>query len=132
MLIHSRGGSSERGRVDLARFVEEYVNLAFHGARANDSDFRVEIVHDFADDTGEAEVVPQEFGRVLINLLTNAFHAVNARDSMGGDGYSPAVTVRTRRRGSEVSVEIEDNGTGIPAEVKAKIFEPFFTTKPTG
>ena len=69
---------------------------------------------------------------MLINLLTNAFHAVNARDSMGGDGYSPAVTVRTRRRGSEVSVEIEDNGTGIPAEVKAKIFEPFFTTKPTG
>ncbi|WP_412070530.1 two-component regulator propeller domain-containing protein [Rubrivirga sp. IMCC43871] len=132
MLLHSRGGSAERGRVDLARFVEEYVNLAFHGARANDSDFRVEIVHDFAPDTGEAEVVPQEFGRVLINLLTNAFHAVNARDNAEGTEYAPRVTVRTRRHGGEVSVEIEDNGTGIPADVKAKIFEPFFTTKPTG
>ncbi|WP_412060220.1 two-component regulator propeller domain-containing protein [Rubrivirga sp. IMCC45206] len=132
MLLHSRGGSAERGRVDVARFVEEYVNLAFHGARANDSDFRVEIVRDFADDTGEAEVVPQEFGRVLINLLTNAFHAVNARDTAEGDDYAPTVTVRTRRHGDEVSIEIEDNGTGIPSDVKAKIFEPFFTTKPTG
>ena len=132
MLLHSRGGSSERGQVDLARFIDEYANLAFHGARANDSDFNVEIVRDFADDTGEAAVVPQEFGRVLINLLTNAFHAVQKRAREAGDGYRPTVTVRTRREGDEAVVEVADNGTGISETVKAKIFEPFFTTKPTG
>ena len=132
MLLHSRGGASERGRVDLPRFIDEYANLAFHGARANDSDFQVEIVRDFAEDTGEVEVVPQEFGRVLINLLTNAFHAVQERSHAGADGYAPTVTVRTRRTGDEVTIEVQDNGTGIPEAVKAQIFEPFFTTKPTG
>ena len=132
MLLHSRGGSSERGRVDLARFIDEYANLAFHGARANDSDFNVEIERDFADDTGEVEVVPQEFGRVLINLLTNAFHAVQKRAEAAGPGFSPTVTLRTRRDGDAVRIDIEDNGTGIPDAVKSRIFEPFFTTKPTG
>ncbi|WP_420455054.1 sensor histidine kinase [Rubrivirga sp.] len=132
MLLHSRGGSSERGRVDLNRFIDEYANLAFHGARANDSDFNVEIVRDFDPATGEVEVVPQEFGRVLINLLTNAFHAVQDRARTETDGYAPTVTVRTRRRAREVVVDVADNGTGIPAAVKARIFEPFFTTKPTG
>ena len=132
MLLHSRGGSSERGRVEINKFIDEYVNLAFHGARANDSDFQVEIVRAFGDDAGEVEVVPQEFGRVLINLLTNAFHAVHQRAEAEGDGYAPAVTVRTSRAGGEVAVEVEDNGTGIPPAVKARIFEPFFTTKPTG
>ena len=132
MLLHSRGGSSERGRVDLARFIDEYANLAFHGARANDSDFNVEIVRDFADDTGEVEVVPQEFGRVLINLLTNAFHAVQKRAADAGPDFAPTVTLRTRRDGDVVRIDVEDNGTGIPADVKGRIFEPFFTTKPTG
>ena len=132
MLLHSRGGSSERGRVALARFIDEYANLAFHGARANDSDFNVEIVRDFAADTGEVEVVPQEFGRVLINLLTNAFHAVQRRAEAAGPDYAPTVTVRTRRENGTVRVDVEDNGTGIPADVKGRIFEPFFTTKPTG
>ncbi len=132
MLLHSRGGSAERGRVEMNRFVEEYANLAFHGARANDSDFQVEIIRDFDDDTGEVEVVPQEFGRVLINLLTNAFHAVNERSEAEGTDYRPKVTVSTVRTGSNVEIVIRDNGTGIPEAVKAKIFEPFFTTKPTG
>ncbi|PAP78118.1 two-component regulator propeller domain-containing protein [Rubrivirga marina] len=132
MLLHSRGGSSERGRVDLARFIDEYANLAFHGARANDSDFNVEIERDFADDTGEVEVVPQEFGRVLINLLTNAFHAVQKRAATAGPDFSPTVTIRTRREGDTVHLDVEDNGTGIPDEAKGRIFEPFFTTKPTG
>ena len=132
MLLHSRGGSSERGAVGLNRFVDEYANLAFHGARANDSDFQVEIVRDFDEAAGEVEVVPQEFGRVLINLLTNAFHAVNERARAERDGYAPTVTVRTRRTGQQAVVEVEDNGTGIPAKVKERIFEPFFTTKKTG
>ncbi|MGB3544994.1 ATP-binding protein, partial [Rubrivirga sp.] len=132
MLLHSRGGSAEKGRVDINRFVDEYANLAFHGARANDSDFQVEIVREFADDADEVEVVPQEFGRVLINLLTNAFHTVTERSALEGDAYRPRVTVATSREGSDVEVVVRDNGTGIPEAVKAKIFEPFFTTKPTG
>ena len=132
MLLHSRGGSSDRGRVQLNKFVDEYVNLAFHGARANDSDFQVEVIRDFGGDVGEAEVVPQEFGRVLINLLTNAFHAVTEKARTRDEPYQAAVTVRTRAAGDEVSIEIADNGTGIPDDVKDKIFEPFFTTKPTG
>ena len=132
MLLHSRGGASERGRVVLNRFVDEYANLAFHGARANDSDFQVEVVRDFDEGAGEVEVVPQEFGRVLINLLTNAFHAVTERRLADGGGYRPVVTVRTRRDGDAVTLAVADNGTGIPDDVKARIFEPFFTTKPTG
>ena len=132
MLLHSRGGASDRGQVVLNQFVDEYANLAFHGARANDSDFQVEVVRDFDPEAGEVPIVPQEFGRVLINLLTNAFHAVVERSRAEGGAYHAQVTVRTRRDGGEVTIEVADNGTGIPDAVKAKIFEPFFTTKPTG
>ncbi len=132
MLLHSRGGANNRGRVVVNTFVDEYLNLAFHGARANESDFQVEVARDFDDAAGEAEIVPQEFGRVLINLLTNAFHAVGARARADGPGYTPTVTARTRRDGDQVTVEVADNGTGISDAVKAKIFEPFFTTKPSG
>ncbi|MDT0631383.1 two-component regulator propeller domain-containing protein [Rubrivirga sp. S365] len=135
MLLHSRGGAEERARVDVNRFVEEYANLAYHGARANDSGFTVDLVREFDEAAGEVEVVPQELGRVLINLLANAFHAVAAA---GGDGG--AVTVRTRRldgeggagEGGAVAVEIADNGTGMPEAVRRRVFEPFFTTKPSG
>ena len=142
MLLHSRGGSVERARVDVNRFVEEYANLSFHGARANDPDFTVELVRDFADGehaAGEAEVVPQELGRVLINLLTNAFHAVAERAKTGEPGYAPVVTVHTRREpssvqtgGEVIEIALVDNGPGISEAVLARIFEPFFTTKPTG
>ena len=132
MLLHSRGGAGERGRVDVNRFIDEYANLAYHGARANDSDFQVALVRDFGDDAGEVEIVPQEFGRVLINLVTNAFHAVAQRAGAAGDGYEPTVTLRTRRRDGGVVVQVEDNGTGMPPETLERIFEPFFTTKPTG
>ena len=127
MLLHSRGGSDDRGRVDINGFVEEYANLAYHGARANDSDLTVALDRDFDEAAGEVEVVPQELGRVLINLLTNAFHAV----SRAGRDH-PAVTVRTRRDGASVVVEVADNGTGMPDDVRSRVFEPFFTTKPTG
>ena len=138
MLLHSRGGQVEHARVDLNRFVEEYANLAYHGARANDADLNVALVRDFDPDTGEAEVVPQELGRVLINLLTNAFHAVNERRQAAEPGYEPTVTIRTRRDGragspaAHIVIGLDDNGPGIPADVLQRIFEPFFTTKPTG
>ncbi|MEO0558276.1 MAG: ATP-binding protein, partial [Bacteroidota bacterium] len=127
---HSRGGSDETARVRLNAFIEEYANLAYHGARANDADFQVELVRDLHEDTGEADVVPQEMGRVLINLLTNAFYAVQMR--AGEPDYAPTVTVRTRPLGERVIIEVEDNGVGISEEVQRRIFEPFFTTKPTG
>ncbi|HEX8385156.1 MAG TPA: ATP-binding protein, partial [Rubricoccaceae bacterium] len=132
MLLHSRGGQTEHARVDVNRFVEEYANLAYHGARANDPDLNVALVRDFDSGTGEADVVPQELGRVLINLLTNAFHAVNERRRAGEPGYEPTVTLRTRRDGVSVVVGLDDNGPGIPEAVLQRIFEPFFTTKPTG
>jgi len=132
MLLHSRGGSSERARVDVNRYVDEYLNLAYHGARASNADFNVTLVRELADDVGEADVVPSEFGRVLINLLTNAFHAVHARREAERAGYAPTVTLRTARTEGGVEIAVADNGTGIPEDVRARIFEPFFTTKAAG
>ena len=134
MLLHSRGGSGERGRVELNRFVEEYANLAYHGARANDQDFNIALEWDLDPEMGEIEIVPQELGRVLINLLTNAFHAVTdrRRDPATPEDYQPTVTLHTRCADTTAVLTIEDNGTGIPEAVRQQIFEPFFTTKPTG
>ena len=136
MLLHSRGSSAERARVDANRFVEEYANLSYHGARANDKEFQVDLVRDLDPAAGEVELIPQELGRVLINLFSNAFYAVGQRRKVEGDGYHPTVTVSTRRleqSGEDwVEIRIADNGTGIPAELREKVFEPFFTTKPTG
>ncbi|MEM6286068.1 MAG: two-component regulator propeller domain-containing protein [Bacteroidota bacterium] len=129
MLLHSRGGAGERARVDVNRFVDEYANLAYHGARASDADFQLDLVRDLGDDVGEVEIVPQELGRVLINLLTNAFHAVKLKRA---EGFTPTVTLRTRCADNEVTLEMSDNGTGIPEAVRHRIFEPFFTTKATG
>ena len=132
MLLHSRGGTDEKARVNVNAFVEEYANLAYHGAKANEADFQVVLERDLGAETGEADVVPQELGRVLINLLTNAFYAVQKQSTSGETSYAPTVTVRTRREGANVQIEVEDNGTGISEEVQRRIFEPFFTTKPTG
>ncbi|MEL6614295.1 MAG: ATP-binding protein, partial [Bacteroidota bacterium] len=136
MLLHSRGASGEHARVDANRFVEEYANLAYHGARANDKEFQVDLVRELDPEVAEAEVIPQELGRVLINLLSNAFYAVGQRRKLEGDGYQPTVTVATesvRLAGEDgVEIRIADNGTGIPDELRKKVFEPFFTTKPTG
>ena len=132
MLLHSRGGAGEKARVDANRYVEEYANLAYHGARANDREFQVELVRALGDDVGEVLLVPQEMGRVLINLLSNAFYAVGLKARSAGAGYEPRVTVSTSREGGAVQIAIADNGPGIPEEVLEKVFEPFFTTKPTG
>jgi signal transduction histidine kinase len=132
MMQHARDDQGQREPVDLNALVDSHVNLAFHGRRAQVPDFNVTIERDFADDAGEVEVVSQEIGRVLINLVTNAFDAVSARAAAEPAGYAPTVRVATARTARGVEVRVEDNGTGIPEDIRERVFDPFFTTKPTG
>ncbi len=132
MMQHARGGKSERQPTDVNKLVEEYVNLSYHGMRAKVPDFNVSIERDFGELDAKIEMVPQDIGRVLINLLGNAFDAVREKKQSGDGAYSPRVTVSTRAVGGAVEIRVRDNGGGIPDEVREKIFEPFFTTKPTG
>jgi signal transduction histidine kinase len=132
MMLHARGTPGERRRTDLNTLVKEYVNLAWHGAQANPSgsDVRIEQVYD--DAVGEVELVPQEVGRVLLNLLANASYAVQEKGRSTDGGYEPVVRVSTQRRAERVEIRVADNGPGIPRHLTQKIFEPFFTTKPAG
>ena len=132
MLEHSRSKPGDRGPTDVNALLEQYVNLAYHGMRAQAADFNATIERDFDDSMGEVEMVPQEIGRVLLNLLNNAFYAVREQAQAVNGAYTPTVSVCTRQVGQKVEIRVQDNGPGIPAEVKDKIFEPFFTTKPTG
>jgi len=131
MMLHARGTSGDRRAVEVNALVEEYVNLAYKGAHARPPDLTISVERDYADDAGEVAVAPQELGRVLINLLTNAFDAVLEKRSTNGR-YVPVVRVGTRRVADSVEIRIKDNGTGIPSSVLPKIFDPFFTTKPVG
>jgi GAF domain-containing protein len=132
MLEHSRGNKGERELVDLNRFLEEYVNLAYHGMRAQNPGSDLRLLRDFDGQAGMVPVVSQELGRVVLNILNNAFYAVHDRKREDGASYTPQVVVRTHSLETGVELRIEDNGKGIPPDVRQKIFEPFFTTKPTG
>ncbi len=132
MMQHASGGEGQRRATDVNALVEEYVNLAFHGKRANVPDFNVTIERDYDEAVGEVEMAPQEIGRVFINLLNNAFDAVHERALSHNGQYAPTVTVSTRQGQGQVEICVADNGSGIAEEIQEKIFEPFFTTKPTG
>ena len=132
MLAHSRQSTGERESTDLNALCDEYLRLAYHGLRAKDKTFNAKLETDFAPVLPLAPAVPGDLGRVLLNLFTNAFHAVQQRQQQEPPGYAPTVAVRTRRAGDDVEVAVRDNGTGIPEAVRQKIFQPFFTTKPTG
>lgn len=132
MLLHSREGGGEHGLSDINALVEESLNLAYHGARAEKPGFNVTLERELDPAAGQAEVFPQEITRVLLNLISNGFHAVAKRRADGTADYAPVVLAATRDRGDSVEIRIRDNGTGIPDEVKEKMFNPFFTTKPAG
>jgi GAF domain-containing protein len=133
MLLHSREGSGEHRPADVNALVDESLNLAYHGARAEKPQFNVTLQRDFDPDAGTMEVFPQEITRVLLNLISNGFYAVNKRKAdNGGADFEPLVIATTRGAADHVEIRIRDNGTGIPPEVREKMFNPFFTTKPAG
>jgi signal transduction histidine kinase len=132
MLLHSREGSGEHRPADVNAIVEESLNLAYHGARAEKSGFNITLKRDFDPNTGLADVYPQEITRVLLNLISNGFYAATKRKETEGNGFEPTLIAATRSLGGEVEIRIRDNGSGIPEDVLARIFNPFFTTKPAG
>jgi signal transduction histidine kinase len=133
MLLHSRQGSGEHQPADINTVVEESLNLAYHGARAEKQDFNVTLEKSFDPTAGEVDIFPQEITRVLLNLISNGFYAATKRKlEANGRDYEPTLAVLTKNLGESVEIKIYDNGTGIPAEVKEKMFDPFFTTKPPG
>jgi two-component system, NtrC family, sensor kinase len=132
MLLHSREGSGEHRPADINALVDESLNLAYHGARAEKPQFNVTLARDFDAEAGTIEVFPQEITRVLLNLITNGFYAVSKRKADQGTDFEPTLSATTKGRDDHVEIRIRDNGTGIPPEVKEKMFNPFFTTKPAG
>jgi signal transduction histidine kinase len=133
MLAHSRSGSGERQRTDLNALIEEALNLAYHGVRAQDHDFNITLERDLDRALAPIELVPQDISRVLLNLFGNSFYAAEKRRREAADAaFRPVLKVATRNLGNEVEVRVRDNGIGIPTEVRDKLFQPFFTTKPTG
>jgi signal transduction histidine kinase len=134
MLLHSREGTGERRSVDLNATAEESLNLAYHGARAEKPNFNVTLKTELDPAVGSVEIYPQEFVRVLLNLISNGFYAAHKRKNQHGTDafFEPTLTLTTKGYPDRVEIRVRDNGTGIPEEIKEKMFNPFFTTKPAG
>ncbi|HQZ75213.1 MAG TPA: ATP-binding protein [Chitinophagaceae bacterium] len=132
MLQHSRSSSGQKELTDINALADEYLRLAYHGLRAKDKTFNAAMKTDFDETIGLIKIIPQDIGRVVLNLITNAFYAVTERKKLQPEGYEPVVAVGTKKEAGKVEICVSDNGTGIPQKVMDKIFQPFFTTKPTG
>jgi signal transduction histidine kinase len=132
MLQHSRSSSGIKEPTDMNALADEYLRLAYHGPRAKDKSFNATVKTDFDENIGKINIIPQDIGRVILNLITNAFYAVTEKKKQQSDKYEPTVSVSTKKINSKVEVSVKDNGDGIPQKVMDKIFQPFFTTKPTG
>jgi signal transduction histidine kinase len=132
MLEHSRASTGERQSTDVNALADEYLRLAYHGLRAKDKTFNATLQPALAPGLPSIQAVPGDLGRVLLNLFTNAFYAVQKRQQGGEPGYAPTVGVRTEQAADKLKIVVSDNGTGMPADVQARIFQPFFTTKPSG
>ena len=132
MLQHSRTSTGKKEPVDINNLVDEYLRLSYHGLRAKDKSFNADMVTGYDPAVGSIPVLPQDLGRVFLNLFNNAFYAVTGKKKLAGQGYKPVVTVKTTKSEKGIEIEISDNGMGIPQSSFDKIFQPFFTTKPTG
>ena len=132
MLQHSRTSTGQKEPTEVNSLCEEYLRLAYHGMRVKDKSFNAEIKTDFDNSIGKINMVPQEIGRVVLNLINNAFYAVIEKAKQNIPGYDPTVTVSTKRLGNQAEIKVKDNGNGISQKILDKIFQPFFTTKPTG
>jgi signal transduction histidine kinase len=133
MLLHSREGSGEQRPTDINALLDESLNLAYHGARAEKPGFNITLQRDFDKGAGEVEAFPQEITRAFLNLISNGFYAATKRMADNGAAdFEPLLSAATKNLGGHVEIRIRDNGTGIPPEVKEKMFNPFFTTKPAG
>ena len=132
MLQHSRTTTGQKESTNINALVEEYLRLAYNGLRAKDKDFNAAVHTDFDKSIEQINIIPQDIGRVLLNIYANAFYAVSEKKRQINDGYEPAVSVSTKKRSSKIEVRIKDNGNGIAQKILDKIFQPFFTTKPSG
>ena len=132
MLQHSRSSSGSKEPTDINTLCNEYLRLSYHGLKAKDKSFNATMKTDFDESIGKTNIVPQEMGRVILNLINNAFYAVDEKKKKAADGYEPIVSVSTKKAKNKVEIKVKDNGSGIPQNVLDKIFHPFFTTKPTG
>jgi signal transduction histidine kinase len=132
MLLHSREGSGDHRPADINAIVEESLNLAYHGARAERPGFNVTLQRNLDPGAGMIDLYPQEITRVLLNLISNGFYAATKRKETGEEAFEPKLSATTKSLGNKVEIRIRDNGTGIPLEVRDKMFNPFFTTKPAG
>jgi signal transduction histidine kinase len=132
MLQHSQSGSGVKESTDINALADEYLRLAYHGLKAKDNSFNATLKTDFDQTIGNINIIPHDMGRVILNLIANAFYAVNEKSKQGIADYEPTVSVSTKKEGNKVLIFVEDNGTGIPEKILNKIFQPFFTSKPTG
>ncbi len=132
MLQHSRSSSGQKEPTNINSLADEYLRLAYHGLRAKDKSFNATLKTDYDESIGNINIIPQDIGRVILSLFTNAFYAVDEKKKSGVEHYDPAVAVSTKSVNGKVQIQVTDNGNGIPQNIIDKIFQPFFTTKPTG
>jgi two-component system NtrC family sensor kinase len=132
MLQHSRQTKGVKELTDINASCDEYLRLSYHGLRAKDKNFNADFKTDFDETIGKINIVPQDIGRVLLNLFNNAFYAVNENKKTADETYRATVSVQTKKLNDKVEIKVSDNGNGVPQNIIDKIFQPFFTTKPTG
>jgi two-component system, NtrC family, sensor kinase len=132
MLQHTRVSTGQKEPTDINVLADEYLRLSYHGLRAKDKSFNATMQTDFDEKIGKIYLIPQDMGRVLLNLYNNAFYAISEKKKQESEAYKPTISVKTKRTCDKVEVRVKDNGNGIPQKVLNKIFQPFFTTKPTG
>jgi two-component system NtrC family sensor kinase len=132
MLQHRRASSGQKEPTDLNVLADEYLRLSYHGLRAKDKSFNADLITNFDKSLPKISVIPQEMGRVILNLINNAFYATQQKQKAAGPHYKPTVEVKTRVLDGQVLISVKDNGIGVPEDIRGTIMQPFFTTKPTG